>query len=130
MELTERRRQPRYLCLGQVKLIRLPGIVWTGRILDLSLGGCLIEIRTLVYVSRGSVVELTVHTRGTALRMLGKVTFGGRLPSGRIGISFTRLSNAGQRQLTELIAEMEAPVIGNRMSLLKRQRGWQKATDS
>ncbi|HEV2710807.1 MAG TPA: PilZ domain-containing protein [Edaphobacter sp.] len=106
----ERRREPRYLCLGQVKLIRLPGIVWTGRVLDLSLGGCLIEIRSLVYVSRGSVVELTVQSKGTALRMLGKVTFGGQLASGRIGISFTGLSRGGQRRLTELIAELEASV--------------------
>ena len=107
MELMERRKEPRYLCLGQVKLIRLPGIVWTGRILDLSLGGCLIEIRSLVYVSRGAVVELTVQTRGTALRMLGKITFGGRLASGRIGISFTRLSKGGERRLAELIAELD-----------------------
>jgi hypothetical protein len=124
MELTERRREPRYLCLGQVKLIRLPGIVWTGRVLDLSLGGCLIEIRSLVYVSRGSVVELTVQTRGTALRMLGKVTFGGRLASGRIGISFTGLSRGGAHRLAELIAELEAPMLRNRMAPLKRQRGW------
>jgi PilZ domain-containing protein len=124
MDLTERRREPRYLCLGQVKLIRLPGIVWTGRVLDLSLGGCLVEIRSLVYVSRGSVVELTIQTRGTALRMLGKVTFGGRLASGRIGISFTRMSNGGERRLAELIAELEAPVARNRMASLKRQCGW------
>lgn len=124
MKLTERRKQPRYLCLGQVKLIRLPGIVWSGRILDLSLGGCLIEIRSLVYVSRGSVVELTVQTRGTALRMLGKVTFGGKLASGRIGISFTRLTSGGQRQLTDLIVELAASMVRNRMSLRKRQCGW------
>src|SRR6185312_14811057 len=126
MELAERRKEPRYFCLGQVKLIRLPGIVWAGRVLDLSLGGCLIEIRSLVDVSRGSVVELTVQTRGTALRMLGMVTFVGKLASGRIGISFTRLSKRGQRQLTELITELEAVPAWNRnrISLLRRPCTW------
>lgn len=126
MELVERRKEPRYFCLGQVKLIRLPGIVWAGRVLDLSLGGCLIEIRSLVDVSRGSVVELTVQTRGTALRMVGMVTFVGKLTSGRIGISFTRLSKRGQRQLTELITELEAVPAWNRnrISLLRRPCTW------
>lgn len=108
MEQTERRKDPRYLCLGHVTLIRLPGISWTGRILDLSLGGCLIEIRSFVYAAPGSAVELTVQTGGAALRMMGKICFADKPAPGRIGISFTQLTKRGRRELATLIAELEA----------------------
>ena len=105
---TERRKEPRYLCLGHVTLVRLPGLSWTGRILDLSLGGCLIEIRSFVYAAPGSAIELTVQAGGAALRVMGKVSFADRPEPGRIGISFTQLSKRGQRALEELIAKLEA----------------------
>lgn len=108
MEQPERRKDPRYLCLGHITLVRLPGISWTGRILDLSLGGCLIEIRSFVYAAPGSAVELTIQTGGAALRMMGKITFADKPAPGRIGISFTQLSKRGQRELARVIAELEA----------------------
>jgi len=108
MKISERRKEPRYLCFGQVKLNRLPGAILTGRIIDLSLGGCLIAMQRPAPLSQGSVVELTIQTRGTALRMIGIITFLGRQAPRWMGISFKTLSKRGQSQLTELIAELEA----------------------
>jgi hypothetical protein len=126
MELLERRKEPRYLCFGQVKLNRLPGLVRTGRIIDLSLSGCLIEVRLPVYVSEGCAVELALQMKGIALRMLGEVTFVGNPRPGLVGISFVRLSERGQIQLREVIAELGLTPSRNRnrLSSLKRRRGW------
>ncbi|GGG77444.1 PilZ domain-containing protein [Edaphobacter dinghuensis] len=125
MELQERRKEARYLCFGQVKLNRIPGIVRSGRIIDLSRGGCLIEIRLPVYVSQGAAVELVVQMKGIALRMLGNVAFVDRSRPGLIGISFVRLSERGQMQLSELVAELGLVPARNRNRLpLRRRRIW------
>lgn len=125
MELLERRKEARYLCFGQVKLHRIPGLVRSGRIIDLSLGGCLIEIRSPVYVSHGSAVELAVQMKGVALRASGNVSFIDRPRPGLIGISFVRLSERGQWQLSELIAELgSAPARNRNRPSLQRRRIW------
>ncbi len=125
MELQERRKEARYLCFGQVKLHRMPGIVRSGRIIDLSLSGCLIELRSPVYVSQGSAIELAVQMKGVALRMLGEVTFVDRPRPGLIGISFVRLSERGQLQLSELVTELGLVPARNRNRLsLRRLRIW------
>lgn len=125
MELLERRKEARYLCFGQVKLHRIPGIVRSGRIIDLSRGGCLIEIRSPIYVSQGVVIELVVQMKGAALRMSGKVTFVDKPRPGLIGISFVRLSERGQLQLSELVTELGLIPARNRNRLpLRRRRIW------
>lgn len=125
MELLERRKEARYLCFGQVKLNRIPGIVRSGRIIDLSRGGCLIEIRLPVYVSQGVAIELAVQMKGVALRILGNVAFVDRSRPGLIGISFVRLSERGQQQLSELVAELGLVPARNRNRLpLRRRRIW------
>jgi hypothetical protein len=125
MELQERRKEARYLCFGQVKLHRIPGIVRSGRIIDLSLGGCLIEMRSPVSVSQGAAIELAVQMKGAALRMLGNVSFIDRPRPGLIGISFVRLSERGQLQLSELVAELGLVPACNRNRLsLRRRRIW------
>lgn len=125
MELSERRKEARYLCFGQVKLNRISGIVRLGRIIDLSRGGCLIEIRLPVYVSQGSAIELSVQMKGIALRMLGNVAFVDRARPGLIGISFVRLSERGQLQLSELVSELGLTPARNRNRLpLRRRRIW------
>lgn len=125
MELVERRKEARYLCFGQVKLHRIPGIVRSGRIIDLSLSGCLIEIRSPVYVSHGSAIELVVQMKGASLRMAGVVTFVDRPRPGLIGISFVRLSDRGQLQLSELVTELGLVPARNRNCLsLRRRRIW------
>jgi len=125
MESQERRKEARYLCFGQVKLNRIPGIVRSGRIIDLSRGGCLIEIRLPVYVSQGCSIELAVQMKGIALRVLGNVAFVDRSRPGLIGISFVRLSERGQVQLAELVSELGLTPARNRNRLpLRRRRIW------
>jgi hypothetical protein len=125
MELLERRKEARYLCFGQVKLHRIPGIVRAGRIIDLSLGGCLIEMRSPIYVSQGTAIELGVQMKGVTLRMLGNVTFVDRPRPGLIGISFVRLSERGRWQLSELVTELGSVPARNRNRLsLRTRRIW------
>jgi hypothetical protein len=125
MESQERRKEARYLCFGQVKLNRIPGIVRSGRIIDLSRGGCLIEIRLPVYVSQGCSIELAVQMKGVSLRMAGNVAFVDRSRPGLIGISFERLSERGQVQLSELVSELGLASARNRNRLpLRRRRIW------
>jgi hypothetical protein len=125
MELLERRKEARYLCFGQVKLNRIPGLVRSGRIIDLSLNGCLIEIRLPVYVSQGCAIELAVQMKGVSLRMAGNVAFVDRARPGQLGISFVRLSERGQVQLSELVAELGlAPARNRNRPPLRRRRIW------
>lgn len=125
MTASERRKEPRYLCFGQVKLNRLPGAILPGRIIDLSLGGCLIAMQRPAPVSQGSIVELTIQTRGTALRMIGVITFVGRQAPRWMGISFEKMSKRGQLQLAEVIAELEAiPAPDRNLSVSKKSRAF------
>lgn len=125
MELLERRKEARYLCYGQVRMNRIPGVARSGRIVDLSRGGCLIEMRLPVYVSQGSAIELAVQTRGIALRIQGKVAFVDRTRPGQIGITFERLSERGQVQLSELVNELGLGAACNRNRLpFQRRRIW------
>lgn len=130
MELQERRKEARYLCFGQIKLHRMPGIVRSGRIIDLSRGGCLIEMRLPIYVSQGAAIELALQMKGIALRILGSVAFVDRSRPGMIGISFVRLSERGQSQLAELIDELGLVPARNRNRLpTRRRRFWQSPSD-
>jgi len=54
----ERRRHPRYLCDGHAEVL-LPqgGLLFRGRILDLSVSGCFIET-TMPNLERGTLVEV------------------------------------------------------------------------
>lgn len=125
MELLERRKEARYLCFGQVKLNRIPGIIRSGRIIDLSRGGCLIEMRLPVYLSQGTAVEVAVQMKGVSLRMAGNVAFVDESRPSLIGISFVRLSERGQVQLLELVAELGLVPARNRNRLpLRRRRIW------
>lgn len=118
MDRPERRKEPRYVCFGQVKLDRTrPGIILRGRIIDLSLGGCLIQMQLPLDVCPGAAVELTIQAKGTPLRMMGSIKSAGKQSSGLIGISFTKLSARGRFELNELIAELGATHACNRNSL-------------
>jgi hypothetical protein len=122
MDFLERRKEARYICYGQVRMNRIPGVARSGRIVDLSRGGCLIEMRLPIYVSQGTAVELSVQTKGIALRMQGKVAFVDRTRPGQIGISFERLTERGQAQLSELVAEFGMNPARNRNGLAVRKR--------
>jgi hypothetical protein len=123
MDKPERRKEPRFLCFGQVKLDRTrPGVILRGRVIDLSLGGCLIQMQSPVDVCPDAAVELTIQARGTPLRMMGNIKSAGKQLSGLIGISFTKLSARGRFELNELIAELGATHARNRNDLYPARR--------
>lgn len=123
MDRPERRKEARYVCFGQVKLDPTrPGVILRGRVIDLSLGGCLIQMQSAVDICPGAAVELTIQAKGTPLRMMGTIKSAGKQSSGLIGISFTRLSSRGHFELKELIAELGATNARNRNRLYPAAR--------
>lgn len=123
MDRPERRKEARYVCFGQVKLDPTrPGVILRGRVIDLSLGGCLIQMQSAVDICPGAAVELTIQAKGTPLRMMGTIKSAGKQSSGLIGISFTRLSSRGHFELKELIAELGATNAHNRNCLYPAAR--------
>jgi hypothetical protein len=64
----EKRQATRYSCAGDAEIV-VPGrgLHYTGRIVDLSAGGCFVE--TTCRLERGTSVELWMSTRGLPLRL-------------------------------------------------------------
>ncbi len=101
----DRRRNPRFSCAGQVKLICLPsdGKFLPGKIHDLSLGGCRLDLK--VPLNSGSRTELLVRINEASFRALGvvKAHHGGSV----VGIEFVQLSSGGKELLSDVIHELE-----------------------
>lgn len=103
----ELRTAPRFACSGTAKIDALGGLPGQpGKIRDLSLGGCLLELQKPKTFQHGSVIELTLQSRGTVFRVMGNVTE--RPDQTLIGVKFLKLSTRGQLELEELIADLEA----------------------
>lgn len=100
----ERRRSPRFSCGGMAKIICLPsdGLFLSGRISDLSLGGCGVQISKPL--AHGAVAEIVVRIYGSSFRAIGQVR-AVRGPAG-IGMQFLQLSSGGQDMLVELVREL------------------------
>ncbi len=100
----ERRRDPRFSCAGQVKLICLPsdGKFLPGKIHDLSLGGCRLDLK--VAPASGSRTELLVRIKEASFRAVGvvKAHHGGSM----VGIEFVQLSSGGKEFLSDVIQEL------------------------
>lgn len=64
----ERRSSPRFACAGEAEIV-LPGggLRFTGKIRDLSIGGCFLE--TKCRLERGTSVEIWMCAQGMPLRM-------------------------------------------------------------
>jgi hypothetical protein len=64
----ERRATPRFTCAGEAEIV-LPGggLRFTGKIRDLSIGGCFLETRC--QLERGTSVEIWMCAQGMPLRM-------------------------------------------------------------
>ena len=100
----ERRRNPRFACGGRARIVSLPfnGVALSGKILDLSLGGCFIE--TAQPLQRGTLVEVIVQVDASSFRALGRVK-DSRDRSGA-ALEFLQLSAGGRDMLHELIAQL------------------------
>ncbi len=100
----DRRGDPRFSCGGQVTISCLPsdGIVLPGKIRDLSLGGCCVDIT--LPIARGARAELVVHVNAASFRAVGEV----RAIRGHSGacLEFVLLSAGGKGVLADLVTEL------------------------
>lgn len=100
----ERRRNPRFACGGRARIVSLPfkGVSLSGKILDLSLGGCCIE--TAQPLQCGTLVEVIVQVNASSFRALGRVR-DSRDRSGA-ALEFLQLSAGGRDLLHEVISQL------------------------
>jgi hypothetical protein len=111
----DRRRNQRFACAGEVKISRLPsdGIFVPARILDLSLGGCRVDIN--LPMDRGVRTELLVRVKDATFRAVGEVK--AIRGSSMAGIEFVRLGGSGKDILAELVEE-----LARRQAAMKKLR--------
>jgi hypothetical protein len=100
----ERRRSPRFACSGRARVVSLPfnGVALSGKILDLSLGGCYIE--TAQPLPCGTLVEVIVQVDASSFRALGQVK--DSRDRSRAALEFLQLSAGGRDLLRELVAQL------------------------
>jgi len=100
----EQRRHPRYACEGYAEVF-LPhgGLLFRGRILDLSMSGCYIET-ALLNLERGTQVEVYFVTNQLQFRVLGNVAVVRRKRGA--GIAFLNVSPRRALQIAMLVGEL------------------------
>jgi len=100
----EQRRHPRYACEGYAEVF-LPhgGLLFRGRILDLSMTGCYIET-ALLNLERGTQVEVYFVTNQLQFRVLGNVAALRRKRGA--GIAFLNVSPRRALQIATLVGEL------------------------
>ena len=99
-----RPRNPRFSCGGLAKISVLPsnGIFLSAKILNLSLGGCCVDIPEPIEC--GARAEIVVHVNSASFRAVGEVK--GIRANSEAGIEFVYLSRGGKDLLADLIAEL------------------------
>jgi len=103
----DRRRIPRYSCVGQAQIASLPlrGSLLTGTLRDLGLGGCCVEhITTASPFDLETRTEILVKVNSWSFRAMAQVK-SLRSHSG-ISVEFLRLSAGGHNMLADLIADL------------------------
>lgn len=106
-ELTiNRRRHPRYTCKGRAEVcVPHGGLLFRGKIIDLSSSGCFIETAAL-NLERGTPVEIFFVARQLQFRIAGRIAV--LHPKKGAGITFDSLGPRYAREITALIAELKA----------------------
>ena len=101
-----RRTSHRYGVGGKVKIFG-QGLspTLTGSILDLSLGGCLLQVDAEFYLAQDSEVELTIQSKGTSFRVKGEVKLRGR-STNPVGIAFATMTERVREDIAYLIGEL------------------------
>jgi len=100
----EQRRHPRYACEGHAEVF-LPhgGLLFRGRILNLSMDGCYIETARL-NLERGTQVEVYFVANQLQFRVLGNIAALRRKRG--VGIAFLNVSPRRALQIATLIGEL------------------------
>jgi hypothetical protein len=101
------RRSRRYGCYGPIQF-RVLNWQITGKLINLSLEGCLIRPSQKVSFAAGDTFELRFEVRGLCFRVRCAVRWVG--PDQRLGVEILMMSERGRRQLVELLDELTAAV--------------------
>ncbi len=119
LRTSERRQSKRYRYRGDAKLRQLEtDLSLSGRILDLSARGCLLQMPDLSAYAVDTLVDMCVNTGWVSFRVLGSVRHVN--PNHwRIGISFLKLSRRSESELLELIAGLEEAERAGRSGVLE-----------
>ena len=100
----DKRRHPRFACCGYAK-VQMPSepTVYSAKILNLSLEGCLIEVMTPIELLE-PVLDLTFTVNRLPFYVRGHIRY---VRSERmIGFQFMQLSSRAREQLMELLEEL------------------------
>jgi hypothetical protein len=116
---SEKRQTKRYRYRGNAKVRQLDtDLLLSGRILDLSARGCLLQMPDLSAFAVDTLVDMCINTGWVSFRALGSVRHV-NLNHWRIGISFVKLNRRGESELLELIAELEEAERAGRSGVLE-----------
>ena len=105
----ERRSSPRFACAGEAEIV-LPGggLRFTGKIRDLSIGGCFIE--TQCRLERGTSVEIWMCAQGMPLRMAANLIV--KRASG-VGFRFYGVTGRKMDMIRSLMEELAEQLAQN-----------------
>lgn len=100
-----RRRHPRYPCEGHAE-VYLPhgGLLLRGKILNLSISGCFIEVPAIT-LERGTSVEVYFSTRRLQFRVAGYIAVLHRKRGA--GIAFQEMNPRRALQIANLVGELK-----------------------
>jgi PilZ domain len=110
----DRRRDRRYNCSGHVRIWDTEsGVSLSGAILNLSMGGCLIQVQSPGRFELHSVIEASFQSSYLAFRSMASVR---RIEtrSGLLGIAYRNLSLRGRLDLGELFVDLDALIAEER----------------
>ena len=99
----ERRRHPRYPCDGYAEIaLPIGGLRYRGRIVSLSLCGCLVE--AACNLERGTYVEVYFESRHLKFRLAAHVA---RADAGHlVRLAFEPMSSRREMDIRQLVAEL------------------------
>ena len=104
----DRRKDRRYNCGGRVQVWQTEsGLTMLGSIVNLSMGGCLLQLPASVPFQLDSTVEASLQSSYLAFRTLGSVRRVDREHS-LLGLCYVDLSLRGRLDLGELFGDLEA----------------------
>ncbi len=114
----ERRQHARFQCDGEAEMRGLSsGFRAVGKIENLSLSGCLMQLRDRYWFRAGEEVEMTFCVRQLPFRVGGRVR---EIHPGKgVGVEFTLMTERGGHQLLVLIGELDEILSGRADALVQ-----------
>jgi hypothetical protein len=104
----DRRRDRRYNCSGRARIWSAESEVYlSGSIVNLSMGGCLLQVPTPDHFTLDAIVEASFQSSYLAFRTLGSVRRVDPV-GGLLGLQYQNLSLRGRLDLGELFVDLDA----------------------